>query len=114
MGFAANHCDEGRRRDIARSLFTVTSVNETKGELHGLCPIHNESNPSFSYNYKKDVYKCLSCNADGDLVRLWSEVKGLGQKEGFKSFCAAFGILLDSPGKDTGEWGHGAGGYGRR
>jgi len=112
MGFAANHCDEGRRRDIARSLFTVTSVNETKGELHGLCPIHNESNPSFSYNYKKDVYKCLSCNADGDLVRLWSEVKGLDQKEGFKSFCEASGIQLDSTGKDTGGWGTAPGGAG--
>jgi len=92
MGIAAKHLPEFQRASIARTLFKVTSMEEAKGELHGLCPIHGESNPSFSYNYKKDVYHCLSCNADGDLLRLWCEVQGYNQKEGFKAFCEEYGI----------------------
>lgn len=92
MGIAAKHLGESRRAEIARTLFTVTSVEEAKGELHGLCPIHGEKNPSFAYNFKKDLYHCLACGADGDLLRLWSEVKGYGQKEGFKAFCEEFGL----------------------
>jgi putative DNA primase/helicase len=94
MGISLQHLSELKRAEIARSLYKVTSEDKNKGEIHGLCPIHNESNPSFSYNYKKDVYNCLSCAADGDLLRLWSEVNGHGQKEGFKAFCTEFGIEL--------------------
>lgn len=92
MGLAAKHLGEARRREIAEGLFSVTIVEEGKGELHGLCPIHGEKNPSFAYNFKKDLYHCLACGADGDLVRLWCEVKGYGQKEGFNAFCAEFEI----------------------
>jgi putative DNA primase/helicase len=98
MGIAAKYLGETRRAEIARTLFTVKSAEEGKGELHGLCPLHNESNPSFAYNFKKDVYNCLSCGAGGDLLRLWCEVKGLGQKEGFKAFCEEFAISADPPG----------------
>ena len=94
MGIALKHLPESQRATIARSLYKVTSEDNNRGEIIGLCPIHGESNPSFSYNYKKDVYKCLSCNIDGDLLKLWSEVNGHGQKEGFKAFCTEYGIEL--------------------
>jgi len=92
MGFATKNLSETDRKNIARDLFKVTSTEDSKGELHGLCPIHNESNPSFSYNFRKDFYNCFSCGASGDLLKLWSEVNGYGQKEGFKAFCEKFGL----------------------
>ena len=95
MGIALKHLSEAKRAEIARSLYKVTFGDKNRGKIIGLCPIHNENNPSFSYNYKKDVYKCLSCNADGDLLKLWSEVRGLGQKEGFRAFCTEYGIELE-------------------
>jgi putative DNA primase/helicase len=94
MGFAQKHLSENQRAEIARSLYKVTSEDKNRGELIGLCPIHGESNPSFSYNYKKDQYKCLSCNADGDIIKLWSEVNHLGQKDGFEAFCKEFNIVI--------------------
>lgn len=100
MGIALKHLSEYQRAEIARSLFRVTSEDHNKGELHGLCPIHGDKNPSFSYNYKKDVYKCLSScsedNADGDLAKLWIIVKGYDRREGFKAFCNEFGIKTDN------------------
>jgi putative DNA primase/helicase len=96
MGIALQHLSEQDRISIARELFTVTDVDSSRGELLGLCPIHQESNPSFAYNYKKDTYNCLSCGAGGDLLRLWSEINGFGQKVGFKAFCEKFAI---SPGE---------------
>lgn len=105
MSIALKHIDPGLRSEIASSLFKVTSRDDHKGELHGLCPIHQEKNPSFSYNSKKDRYNCFSCGASGGLVKLWCEVKGYGQKEGFKEFCRQYGIETGSgppaPGSDT-------------
>lgn len=96
MGIAVKHLSEAQRANIARRLFTVKSEEAAKGEIHGYCPIHKESDkstsPSFSYNFKKDSYHCFSCGADGDLIRLWSEARGYGQTEGFKAFCEAYDI----------------------
>jgi putative DNA primase/helicase len=57
------------RKEIARELFEVTSEDNHRSELTGLCPVHEESNPSFAYNHEKDRYHCLSCNVSGDLIK---------------------------------------------
>jgi putative DNA primase/helicase len=110
MGIAVKHLSESRRAEIAKGLYTVTKVEEAKGEIHGYCPIHQESehspSPSFAYNFIKDSYHCFSCGADGDLIKLWSEVHGHGQKEGFKAFCEAYGVPFgkDAPDAQSGAW----------
>lgn len=92
MGIALEKLTESERETIARGLFKVTEPNvSNSGELHGLCPIHGEKNPSFDYNVKKDIFNCLSCGATGDLVQLYAKVKGMTNKEGFKAFCGQYG-----------------------
>lgn len=107
MGIAGKHLSESQLATIARSLFTVKSEATAKGELHGLCPIHQEPentpSPSFSYNYKKDSYHCFSCGADGDLLKLWTEIRGLSQKEGFKAFCDTYDIPYGKDAPDSGQ-----------
>ena len=101
MGVALDHLSEARRIEIAEGLFKVTKRDSSKGELHGLCPIHGEKNPSLSYNYKSDLYHCLSCGAKGDLAGLWVEVKGFDPREGFKEFCQAHGIEVKGEAKSS-------------
>lgn len=96
MGYAKTKMTESERKSIASALFQVTATDDSKGELHGLCPIHNEKNPSFSYNYRDDKYNCFSCGAGGDLIGLYSHVNGLDQKEGFKAFCRQYSIQSDN------------------
>lgn len=95
MGIALDKLTEAQRADIAKSLFCVDAKASTEAELRGLCPIHEETNPSFSYNVKKDVYHCLGCQASGDLVKLYSLCRGLDAKDGFKSFLNEYGIETD-------------------
>lgn len=100
MGIALQQLSESERQVIAAGSFVVRKVYDTKGEQHGLCPFHDESNPSFSYNFKKDTYCCQTCGVKGDLVTLWGHVKGLPDADQFKEFCMAHGI-------ETGKAGHG-------
>lgn len=92
MAFALKHLSEAERARIARELYQVKGAADSKGNLHGLCPFHDEKNPSFAYNIKKDTYNCLSCGASGDLIKLWAHVhcQGADEKEAFKTFCNAF------------------------
>lgn len=94
MRFCEEHMTEDQRAEIARGLFVVKEVMANKGELHGLCPAHDDRNkPSFSYNYKKDLGNCMACGFKGDLVDLWCHNQGLKRDQGgFKAFCQAFGI----------------------
>jgi len=39
------------------------------GEYVGLCPLHEESRPSFYVNTHKDVFYCHGCGQGGDLIR---------------------------------------------
>jgi len=94
MGKAEKLSTEERER-IARRLFTVKEHLASKSELHGLCPFHEDSNPSFGYNYGKDRYNCFTCGASGDLIKMWSHVEGSGNlTDDFKSFCRMFNIPL--------------------
>ncbi len=96
MGFAKDKINSDVRAQIAASLFVVKTDDSKRSELIGLCPIHGESNPSFSYNVVKDVYFCQSCQATGDLIDLWCHVNGQpDKKEGFKAFCRAHQIEKD-------------------
>jgi DNA primase len=40
-----------------------------RGEWVGLCPLHEETQPSFYVNPHKDVFYCHGCGQGGDLIR---------------------------------------------
>jgi putative DNA primase/helicase len=87
---------ESERESIARELFDARGERQGD-ELHGLCPFHDDKDPSFAYNVVKDVYNCFSCQVRGDLIRLWSKVKGTGNvTDDFKEFCRKYGLRLDA------------------
>ena len=74
MGKSTQYLSTTDLERIAENLFTVKS--RKGGELIGLCPVHEDTNPSFSYNPVKDVCHCFSCSYKGDIIALWSRVTG--------------------------------------
>lgn len=40
-----------------------------RSEVVGLCPLHQESRPSFYVNTRKNVFYCHGCGRGGDLIR---------------------------------------------
>ena len=51
-----------------------TSIEKVKKTGHnqfiGLCPFHDDTNPSFSFNTDSGLYKCHSCDAQGNAYKL--------------------------------------------
>lgn len=50
-------------------------------EFIGLCPFHNDSNPSFTVNDVKGFYKCFSCGAYGDVFDYMSKTTGMSMAQ---------------------------------
>ena len=92
MGYALDQLGSARCKEIAESLFQVEKDYSGRSVLHGFCPIHGDmESSSFAYNYAGDWYKCRSCQAGGDLVKLWCELNGLDPHgEGFVAFKKEF------------------------
>lgn len=96
MGWARDHLGPARRAQVARELFRVT--REERGELVGICPLHDDRNASLSYNPGKDLWHCFGCGPDsgGDLVDLFAQVHGLDKSEGLRRFRQTY-----APGEAT-------------
>jgi len=54
-----------------------------RGEYVGLCPLHEESRPSFYVNTRKDVFYCHGCGRGGDLIRFLQLSRRLSWRESF-------------------------------
>jgi DNA primase len=50
-------------------------------EYVGLCPLHEETRPSFYINTRKDVFYCHGCGRGGDLIRFLQLSRGLSLRE---------------------------------
>lgn len=64
------------------------------GKWKGLCPFHNESNPSFTVSDQFQNYKCFSCGTGGDLIRYVMEQQHLDFMEALKQLADDKGIEL--------------------
>jgi putative DNA primase/helicase len=62
-----------------------------------LCPLHEETEPSFNFNISKGVFKCFGCNANGDAIELWAKLKSCSLKEAALQVCEIFHILDEEP-----------------
>lgn len=98
MGKAKEHLSDLQRRELALDIIPKAKAKDGDKEIIGLCPFHQEKNPSFGYNHKKDLFFCHSCRASGDIIDLWAHIEGIqDKKEAYKAFCRKFGIELDQP-----------------
>jgi DNA primase catalytic core len=70
------------RVDIV-SLFSHFGVQLTKkGKSYtGLCPWHDDTNPSLSVDKEKGLYNCFGCGESGDVFTLVEKMKGVSFQE---------------------------------
>jgi DNA primase len=52
-----------------------------RSEVVGLCPLHEESRPSFYVNTRKNVFYCHGCGKGGDLIRFVELSRGVSFRE---------------------------------
>ena len=85
--------------EIRQKIDIVDLISEyiplvQKGKNYfGVCPFHNDTNPSMSVSREKQIYKCFSCGASGnafnfimdyDHIEFKEAIKVLGEKAGIE------------------------------
>jgi len=54
----------------------------------GLCPFHEDSNPSLSVNPQENLWQCFGCNSGGDSIRFIELYENVSFKEAMKQLSA--------------------------
>ncbi|MFG1482992.1 DNA primase [Halobacteriovorax sp. HFRX-2_2] len=64
--------------------------------LYGVCPFHDDTNPSMSVVNDKKIYKCFSCGAGHSHFDFVMNLQSMEFIEAMKDICDKFGIDFDS------------------
>jgi len=78
--------------DIVEFISHYVELTKSGNYYKGLCPFHQERNPSFFVSPQKQIFKCFGCNTAGDVVTFYMKIENLNFKEAIKQLCDKLNI----------------------
>ncbi len=82
--------------DIISSYLPLTQ----KGKNYfGVCPFHDDTNPSMSVSEEKQIYKCFSCGAAGNVFTFVKDYENVSFIEAVKIVAEKSGLTFNSTAK---------------
>lgn len=60
----------------------------------GVCPFHDDTNPSMSVSREKQIYTCFSCHATGNVYQFLMDYEHINFKEALGMLASKAGIAL--------------------
>jgi len=74
----------------------VPSLRPAGAVYKGLCPFHDDKNPSFTVDPKWQNYRCWACNKFGDVIRFVQEFERISFPEARELLARRAGISLEN------------------
>ena len=93
--------DEIKNRLLPSKIISTKVALKPRGnqEFIGLCPFHQEKNPSFSVADDKGFYHCFGCGAHGDIFKFIMDTQSLNYHDALKILASEAGVVI--PKKST-------------
>ncbi len=80
--------------DIVDVISGYVHLQKRGSNYVGLCPFHNDKNPSFSVSRDKQMYYCFACHAGGTVLNFLEEYENLTFQEALQSLADRARIKL--------------------
>ncbi|MFA6826884.1 MAG: DNA primase [Bacilli bacterium] len=84
------------KADIVNIISSRIKIDKKGKDYIGLCPFHNDNNPSLSVSPAKKIYKCFSCGAGGNVVNFVKEFDHISFMEALKIVGKTVDIEIDT------------------
>lgn len=92
-----NIVEEVRKKtDIVDLISEYIPLIKKGKNYFGVCPFHDDSNPSMSISREKQIYKCFSCGASGNIYNFLMDYEHIDFKEALSKLSSKLGINIDS------------------
>ncbi len=82
--------------DIVDVVGSYVSLRPAGAVHKGLCPFHEDHNPSFTVDPRRQNYRCWACNKYGDVFSFVQEIKHVGFMEAVEELARRAGISLEN------------------
>ncbi len=82
------------RTDIVELIGETVELHQQGGTFKGLCPFHDDRNPSFTVNDERQSYRCWSCSAGGDCLDFAKALYGISFKDALVLLANRAGLEL--------------------
>ena len=79
--------------DIVDFISSYIPLIQKGKNYFGVCPFHNDNNPSMSVSREKQIYKCFSCGASGNVFNFLMDYEHIEFKEALKILAKHFNSL---------------------
>ncbi|HEY7422932.1 MAG TPA: DNA primase [Gemmataceae bacterium] len=81
--------------DIVKVVEGYLELRPVGGKFKGLCPFHDDHNPSFDVDPQWQNYKCWSCGKYGDVITFVQEYERVSFAEALELLARRAGITLE-------------------
>ena len=100
MAFAGDQKDQVQQAtDIVQLIGEHVALKQKGREWIGLCPFHDDKNPSMHVSPQKQIFKCFVCGAGGDVFTWQMEYHQMSFREALESLAQRAGIELTNQGR---------------
>ncbi|MCF2972087.1 DNA primase [Synechococcus sp. Nb3U1] len=83
-----------QKADLVEVVAEKVVLRKQGKNFVGLCPFHNDRKPSFQVSPSKQIYKCFSCGAGGDVLRFVSQMEHLSFAESVRKLAQRYHVPL--------------------
>jgi DNA primase len=84
------------KADIVSVISEYVKLEKNGSSYVGLCPFHEDKNPSMSVSSTRKVYKCFSCNASGNVITFIEKFKKIPFMEALREVGQKVGINVQT------------------
>ena len=82
--------------DIVEIIGEKISLTKKGKNYFGLCPFHNDNNPSLSVSREKQIYKCFVCGEAGNVFNFLMKYDNMSFPEAIKVLGNKIGISIET------------------
>ena len=83
------------KADIVNIIGQYVKLEKKGNNYIGLCPFHDDKNPSMSVSPQKHIFKCFSCGASGDVITFISKYKNISINDAMREVGETIGIKVN-------------------
>ena len=81
-----------QRADIVDVISTYINVIKKGNSFVAVCPFHNDKNPSLQISRSKQIYKCFSCGAGGNVFTFVQDFEKISFIEAVRKVASIIGF----------------------
>lgn len=81
--------------NIIEVVSEYVQLKKKGSSMFGLCPFHNDNNPSMSVSDKVKMYNCFSCGAKGNVINFVSKIENITEDQATIKLAKRLGIEID-------------------